>query len=247
MTSTPEPSALAARQLTQGLSRARLVGWTMWLCYLSLAAQAAILIWVLRLLDRLESSGVLDGDPSEAARRAGRDVVDTLNGPVSTTTTVVTVCAFGSVLVTGVATLRWAGLARVIAESSGAVRMRYGPAARVFCWLVPVWNWFGPKQVINDLWTASDPQAGHHIDVMESTPPRHLLAWWLPWIVAPVFIWWGGRTAAATSVSSLRLLEYLLLLSLALSAVAGVFFVRIVRQIAQRQHARAWNLGYLPV
>lgn len=234
------PQTFASRQLAQGMARSRLVGWSMWLVYAGIVAQAAVLVWVLRVLDRL-GSGRLAGLASPATQ----DVLDELNGPVTGVTTVVTVFTVAAVLLTGVATLRWAGLARVIAESSGAVRMRYGSVARVLCWLVPFWNWFGPKQVVNDLWAASDPGAGLRVDVLESTPPRWLLCWWVPWIAGPLVIWSGTRVVTGSTPAGIRIYEYMLILALALSAVAGAVFVRIVASISRRQLARASNLGFL--
>lgn len=72
--------------------------------------------------------------------------------------------------------LSWFRQARLIAEQFAPGEIRYRPALAVLGWFVPVWNFFGPKKILNDLWRTANRDT--------APPPRlplprnTLLNWW---------------------------------------------------------------------
>jgi hypothetical protein len=86
-----------------------------------------------------------------------------------------------------VAFLIWYGRAFRNLERLGARDLHWGRRAVIVYWFIPIVNLFLPKQVMNDIWRASDPDepaVSHHWESNRVPVLFHL--WWAMWIVSSV-------------------------------------------------------------
>lgn len=141
-------------------------------------------------------------------------------------------------LVTGVVFIMWVYSARINAE-------RLTPAnehrrSRVWVWLgwfVPVVNFWFPKQVIDDIWRASDPtQQG--VPLQQRAKNRLTTLWWtafvLMWLLERAYL--RSYSGDVMTTDSFRNVAILSLLSAIAGAVAAFFVVQVVQRISDFQH-----------
>lgn len=140
-------------------------------------------------------------------------------------------------LVTGVVFIMWAYNARINAE-------RLAPAnehrrSRVWVWLgwfVPVVNFWFPKQVIDDIWRASDP-AQQNVPLQQRAKHRLTTLWWtafvLMWLLDRAYL--RSYRDGVMTTDSFRNMAILSLLSAIAGAVAAFFVVQVVRRISDFQ------------
>lgn len=85
--------------------------------------------------------------------------------------------------------LVWFWRVRVNAETFAPGRIRYSAEMAVGAWLIPVCNLFVPKQVINDVWTASNPASPQWYGYGPRPTSRRGLVngWWTMWLIYFVF------------------------------------------------------------
>jgi hypothetical protein len=116
-------------------------------------------------------------------------------------------------------------------------------------WFVPILSLWRPKQIADDIWRGSDPDApavqepGAHSD----DDGRLLTTWWALWIIS-VFV---GNVAArlffsADSLSDIRDSDALDMASLAVDVSAAVYAILVVRHITSRQAQRVERLSKYP-
>lgn len=229
----------AAVALKQGFDRSRWVGRAMYL-YLAVAAvDVAATVWRLFLLNQLLAEGATDTSSLMALPFGVRDeTIADLTGPANDLATSVAWAVIVSTVLLAVVYLRWQSLARANAVVVLPDAVRYGGAAAIWCWFVPIWSFFGPKIVINDLWRASDPQLRIPGTV---SPPSWLLGWWLPYLAGTLISRFAGE--GVVSVGGAIVAEYAYLVATALLIVSGVLLIRLTRAISARQIAKAANLG----
>jgi hypothetical protein len=84
----------------------------------------------------------------------------------------------GAYVVCMVAFLTWYGRAYRNLWRLGAVALRFGPRWAVAYWFIPIVSLFRPKQVVNDLWRASDPELPVASDAWRGARVPALLGWW---------------------------------------------------------------------
>lgn len=135
-------------------------------------------------------------------------------------------------LVAGVVFMTWTYNARINAE-------RLTPAgehrrSRVWVWLswfVPVVNFWFPKQVIDDIWRASDPRQ-QGVPLRQRVQHRLTTQWWtafvLMWILDRAYL----RTYRNGQMTTDSFLNAAIFASL--GAVAGVVAATLVVQVVQR-------------
>lgn len=70
----------------------------------------------------------------------------------------------------------------------GVERPRWGARWAVAYWLIPIISLFRPKQVANDIWRGSDPDAPAGSEGWESRPVTPLLNWWWALFILDMFI-----------------------------------------------------------
>ncbi|SCK38420.1 DUF4328 domain-containing protein [Streptomyces sp. WMMB 322] len=107
--------------------------------------------------------------------------------------------------------LVWFWRVRVNAENFAPGRVRYSSAMAVGSWFVPVCNLFMPKQVMNDVWSASDPSAPQWQGYGPKPRVRRGIVngWWTMWLFYFLFSlldyesWYGetGVEAAQETVA----------------------------------------------
>jgi Protein kinase domain/Domain of unknown function (DUF4328) len=154
-------------------------------------------------------------------------------------------------LVSAAAFLAWFRRAYTNLAPLGARRLRYGRWWTLGAWVLPVFSLFRPKQLMNDIWRASDPNLPADMgDRWRGRPVTALLGWW--WITFLVSILVRSITTeavhAAAWVMTLGLLPSQLdrfqasadmqVLANLLTVLAGLLALRVVRRTTIRQEQR---------
>jgi hypothetical protein len=158
---------------------------------------------------------------------------------------------FGATALCAIAFVAWLYKARVNTEALGVGHHLYGAGWAIGGWIVPiVWFW-RPKQVVDEVWRASDPQP----------PPERSRTAWLRGRVPSFVHWWWGLWLASFLLDriargllydrgrSLDAQKDAMIFALASSIVilaAGILAIRLVSQVTQRQRRRAAQLEAAP-
>jgi serine/threonine protein kinase len=162
----------------------------------------------------------------------------------------------GWFLVTAGLWLAWFRRAYLNLPALGARRLRFRFWWAVGAWLVPVFSLFRPKQVLNDVWRASDPDLPpDQADTWRRRPVAELLGWW--WLAFLTSILVRSITTAAVHTAADLMLLGLLperfdrfqpsagmqILADLLTVLCGLLALRVVRRTTARQHDRAASLA----
>jgi serine/threonine-protein kinase len=159
-------------------------------------------------------------------------------------------------LVTAGLWLAWSRRAYLNLPALGARRLRFRPWWAVGAWLVPVFSLFRPKQVLNDVWRASDPDLPpDQADAWRKRPMAELLGWWWLAFLASVLVR-SVTTEAVHAAADLMLLGLLperldrfqpsaglQVLADLLTVLCGLLALRVVRRTSARQDERASRLA----
>jgi hypothetical protein len=159
-------------------------------------------------------------------------------------------------LVTAGLWLGWFRRAYLNLPALGARRLRYRRWWAVGAWLLPVFSLFRPKQLLNDIWRASDPDPPpDQGDAWRGRPVAELLGWWWLAFLASVLVR-SITTEAVHSAADLMLLGLLpeqldrfqasagmQIAADLLTVVCGLLALRVVRRTTTRQHDRAARLA----
>ena len=162
----------------------------------------------------------------------------------------------GWFLVTAGLWLAWFRRAYLNLPALGARRLRFRPWWAVGAWLVPVFSLFRPKQVLNDVWRASDPDLPpDQADTWRRRPVAELLGWWWLAFLASVLVR-SITTEAVHAAADLMLLGLLperferfqpsagmQILADLLTVLCALLALRVVRRATARQHERATRLA----
>jgi len=119
----------------------------------------------------------------------------------------------------------------------GTGALRYKTWWAVGGWLIPIVNFFRPKQVANDIWRASEPAPAGDRSWRDRPVPTVLGWWWAAWLASGLLS--IGATGRQNSVEDLEGASIAILLSDAAIAVAGVLAYVVVRRITERQEEKA--------
>jgi serine/threonine protein kinase len=138
----------------------------------------------------------------------------------------------------------------------GTRRLRYGRWWTIGAWVLPVFSLFRPKQLLNDIWRASDPDLPPDMgDSWRGRPVAPLLGWWWMTFLASILVRSITTEAvhAAASVMTLGLLPSQLdrfqasadmqVLADLLTVLAGLLALGVVRRTTLRQEQRAARLA----
>jgi hypothetical protein len=140
--------------------------------------------------------------------------------------------------------IRWLKRAYENLRALGARELRFRVGWTIWGWFVPFLNLYRPKQLANDVWRGSDPDA---------PPPADNDASWRSRAVPALFqFWWAGfviigflyNIALRLSFRADEIEEFedaaiAYLFADGLSAITGVLAVLVVRRTTERQEARA--------
>ncbi len=181
-----------------------------------------------------------------------QDGTDADSGPLASSDdrqSIVSAFQFLALLISAVMFIRWFHAAYRNIASLGAPPLRFKTGWAIGGWFVPILSLWRPKQIADDIWHGSDPDApavqepGAHSD----DDGRLLTTWWALWIIS-VFV---GNFAArlffsADSLSDIRDSDALDMASLAVDVSAAVYAILVVRHITSRQAQRVERLGEYP-
>jgi hypothetical protein len=126
----------------------------------------------LSVLDDLRAgSGVERGEVPDA-----QDAVDATSG-------IWALLFLGS----GIAFVAWFYRAYVNLGRMSVAALRYRPGWAIGAWFVPILNLFRPKQIANDVWRATEPQADRDSNAWRSQAVSPLVHWWWAlWMVGGI-------------------------------------------------------------
>jgi eukaryotic-like serine/threonine-protein kinase len=140
----------------------------------------------------------------------------------------------------------WQQKARAVAKGLGAGGQRHSEPLAAFSWIIPIGNLWLPKQVTNDLWRASDPEAPAPTNIAGKPVWPLIDLWWALWIIGAVI----GRLAfnAEEPDTVAELDSYLSDLRIELGTTivtlaASVLAVLILHRITLRLTERAQRMG----
>jgi len=145
-----------------------------------------------------------------------------------------------AVLPAGSAFLVWFHRAYRNLRALGATNPRFGTGWAIGVWFVPILNLWRTKQIANDIWRASDPQA-----------PVEQEGGWRGGAVSPFLGWWWGLWVGGGLIGLVVLwqdpatLEGIQAISLVVTLVdvlavgAAILAIQVVRTLTDRQEARA--------
>jgi hypothetical protein len=141
--------------------------------------------------------------------------------------------------------IRWLHQAYRNVLALGAQYPRYSTGTAVWSWFVPFLNLWRPKQVINDVWRASDPEApaDQGATWQDRSPPFLYALWWFFWIVLQ-FVYNADLRyyLRAETLQELQNSARLTLAADVLSVLGAVLALEVVRRTTARQEARAARL-----
>jgi hypothetical protein len=153
----------------------------------------------------------------------------------------------GATLVTAIVFfIRWFHAAYKNLVPLGQPNLRFKPGWAIGAWFVPILNLWRPKQIANDIWRGSEPNApAFQGDAWKTAAiPVVLTAWWVLWIAATYVgnlaarAWWGNETPA-----DLRTADLLDIAALVLDMAAAVLAILVVRRMTDRQAAHTQRVS----
>jgi len=148
--------------------------------------------------------------------------------------------------------IRWFHAAYANLRALGQPNLRFGTGWAIGAWFVPFLNLWRPKQIANDIWRGSDPEAPsfHSSAWKDAGIPLLLGFWWGAWIVTNILGNAVGRAWFDTGTAeNIRAAARLDLISSVIDIGAAVLAVVVVRRLTARQAARRQRLaasGSLP-
>ena len=176
------------------------------------------------------------------------DGTDIDSGPLTSSDhrqTIVGGFQFLALLASGVVFIRWFHAAYRNIALLGAPALRFKPGWAIGAWFVPILNLWRPKQIADDIWRGSDPDApevrepGERID----DDGRLLTTWWALWIVSLFIGNFAGRLLfSADSLPDIRDSDELDMAALAFDVSAAVYAILVVRHTTSRQAQRVERL-----
>jgi hypothetical protein len=212
----------------------RRANWAIVLLVLGIVVDVAAV--VSGLMERSLLADIADGDLVTSSEADASDIRQAIVAGIQGTVFVLTCIAF----------LFWFSRAYRNLEPLGAGTRRFGQGWAVGSWFVPIVNIWFPKQIANDIWRASDPEAPRDQTSTwrNASVPGLYLAWWLAYVVMS----WLYSTASrlmlrAEEISELRAVNGIYLAADVLGTVAAVLAALVVHRTTTRQTARADRLG----
>ena len=162
----------------------------------------------------------------------------------------------GWFLVTAGLWMAWFRRAYLNLPALGARRLRFRRWWAVGAWLLPVFSLFRPKQVLNDIWRASDPELPpDQAATWRGRPVAELLGWWWLAFVASILVR-SITTSAVHAAADFMLLGLLperfdrfqasagmQVVADLLTVLCGLLALRVVRRTTARQDERATRVA----
>jgi tRNA A-37 threonylcarbamoyl transferase component Bud32 len=138
----------------------------------------------------------------------------------------------------------------------GAQGLRFAQPWAIAAWLVPIMNFFRPKQIANDIWRGSDPQAPPEQGTTwrRGPIPVYHHAWWVTFVASRIIDWgpvegFVASTAAElfdavqSEAAQLQISASIAGLEKVLGVAAAVLAACVVQATTTRQEARMDRLA----
>jgi hypothetical protein len=123
----------------------------------------------------------------------------------------------------------------------GARSLRYGDGWAVGGWFVPFLNLVRPKQVMDDVWRASDPELAPTADWSGVRVAPLLHWWWASWIGSALL--WASAGGSSADIDTLRQSSGRALAAGVATVATTVLTLAVVVRLTARQADRAARLG----
>ncbi len=142
--------------------------------------------------------------------------------------------------------IRWFRRAYLNLPALGVTRLRFATWWSIGGWFIPIWSFFRPKQIANDLWRASDPDgpANRNLESVTGGVPRLFFWWWACFLASS---WLGSRSGladfSANDVDARSTAAVLGMAADSLSISAGILAILVVRRTTMRLEMRASRLA----
>jgi Domain of unknown function (DUF4328) len=136
---------------------------------------------------------------------------------------------------TGITFIGWTRASYVKTQRLGATDLRYSPTWAVLAWFIPLANLVIPKQIMNDVWRASDPALPAHGETGWKMNRVNWLVdlWWIAFVVAAF-----GLNISTTDRQDLEGLTRDLILTdiafIAAAVLAIIVVIGLSRRISKR-------------
>ncbi|MFI7052857.1 DUF4328 domain-containing protein [Streptosporangium canum] len=210
------------------------------------AAALAEIVWVLA---GPGLTSVLDRMSEGPSLRSIEDLLPAVTFLVRTLgTSAAVVWLFLIRAVAAIAFLVWLFRARVNAESLSPVPHRWFRILIVLGWILPVVNWWIPKQIVDDVWASSRPGGvrGEHIG--REAHSELIWSWWVLWLLGTWMLpLVGALLLAAGGWNSSAGVFWLDVFTLVPSLAAAVLEGKVILRITEAQEGRrAWAAGISP-
>jgi hypothetical protein len=155
-----------------------------------------------------------------------------------------------SYLLASIPFIVWLHRARRNLEALGIYDVTWSPGWAIGGWFVPILSLWRPKQVMNEVWRASDPGLPHGARAREwSQLPLSwvVTAWWALFIVGGFLDRIAGRMYSnATTPDAEISATTVSLVASVMTAAAALLAIQVVRQVTRRQRTRAARIRELP-
>lgn len=143
-------------------------------------------------------------------------------------------------LATAVAFIVWLRRAYRNLVPLGAGDLRWAPGWAVGGWFVPVLNLWRPKQIVNDVWRASDPGlAPGSTSWHGRRVPAGPTLWWILFLVGGAASTSAGAASLGEGPAALRDAALLFVVADGLDVATALLAIWVVRSITARQEERA--------
>jgi hypothetical protein len=181
--------------------------------------------------------GMMNGEPiSLSAAHASDDRVAVVSGLVILL-----------LLATAIAWCIWQHRAQRNLHDLGRAGLRFTPGWAAGWWFVPVANLFMPFLSVRELWKASAPLGDGSAWPRTATWPV-IGWWWVSWIAAKPIGWIARFMRTSDDPHAVVVANYWWMASSALSVIAAILAILVVRSVIERQKAlMTLEAGVAPV
>ncbi len=145
--------------------------------------------------------------------------------------------------------IRWFHAAYSNLRVLGQPEIRYHTAWAIVAWFVPIFNIWRPKQIANDIWRGSDPDAPSFGKSAwkDVSVPALLGFWWAVWLVTNYVSNVWLRTAwEDDTIEEVKRSAQLDIAASITDIVAGALAIPVVLMLTRRQQARAARIAARP-
>ena len=165
---------------------------------------------------------------------------------------IVAILYIAVLIATTVLFIRWFRAAYGNLLALGQPHLRFKPGWSIGAWFVPFLNLWRPKQIANDIWNGSGPNAPPYGKSAwkDASAPTFLGVWWLFWIVGGLLDNVVARTAfSRDTLADIRDADRLEMAASVVSIVGASLAILVVRRLTARQQERAQRIAVtgLPV